>query len=122
MSSSKAQQVDPREAGLRGLNLKQPLFDADAVARADSALNSMGAAFEAWLDADVNKLQAARQEAVRAHWTNETLAALMAVSHDLKGMGGTYGYELVSDIAASLCRLIETDAGLRPPRGRSPPS
>ncbi|MCR6643525.1 MAG: hypothetical protein NVV62_02815 [Terricaulis sp.] len=36
---------------------------------------------------------------------------LMDVAHDIKGMGASYGYPLATEIAASLCRLIETSAG-----------
>jgi hypothetical protein len=28
-------------------------------------------------------------------------------AHDLKGLGTTYGYQLITRIAASLCRLID---------------
>lgn len=108
---SKAIMIDPRDAGLRGLELNKPIFDAHALARADETLKSMADEFVQWLDADIARLQSARQNAEAAQWTAASLGALMSVAHDLKGLGGTYGYPLVSDLAASLCRLIETDAG-----------
>lgn len=32
------------------------------------------------------------------------------LSHDLKGLGGTFNYELVTKVGASLCSLIKNDA------------
>ncbi len=93
------------------MNLAQPIFDEEAIARADKTLEAMSGSFEQWLDADVRNLQAARTAAEGANWSVTSLASLFATAHDLKGMGATYGYPIVTQIAASLCRLIETDAG-----------
>jgi hypothetical protein len=107
----KAEIFDPREAGFRNLELTKPIFDAGAVARADEALEAMGEDLEAWLQADVERLQAARVRADAAHWNVLTQDDVHGVAHDLKGLGATYGSPLATRIAASLCRLIETDAG-----------
>lgn len=108
---SKAEFIDPRQHGARQLDLKQPVFDADAVARADQTLSAMSASFQQWLEADVTRLQCARVNAEATAWADPSLAELWSAAHELKGMGGSYGYPLVTEIAASLCRLIETDAG-----------
>lgn len=108
---AKAKFIDPREAGVRQFDLKQPVFDADAISRADETMKAMSASFEKWLDADAQALQSARSAAEANGWSDGALQTLMRAAHDLKGMGGAYGYPLVTDIAASLCRLIETDAG-----------
>ncbi|MGD9965246.1 MAG: Hpt domain-containing protein [Hyphomonadaceae bacterium] len=108
---SKAELIDPREHGLRSLQLKKPIFDAGAIARADQALEAMGEDLQAWLKADVERLQAARLRADAAHWSVVSQEDVYAAAHDLKGLGATYGSLLATQIAASLCRLIETDAG-----------
>lgn len=108
---SKVQVIPPRDAGLPVLDGKQPVFDAEAVARADETLNAMSASFKEWLEADVRRLQRARAEAERAAMSDAALEQLMGVAHDIKGMGASYGYPLATEIAASLCRLIETPAG-----------
>lgn len=110
-SMAKVQIIDPREHGQRPLNLKMPVFDEGAVSRADDALKSMSGSFEQWLDNDSVKLQAARVEAQRLGWSDESLEVVLRGAHDLKGMGATYGYPLVTQLGASLCRLIETEAG-----------
>jgi chemotaxis protein histidine kinase CheA len=103
----KAQIIAP----LRRLDPGQPLFDADAVSRADQAMKAMSGSFEQWLAADIEKLQTARLEAECEALSDASLDRLMRAAHDLKGMGGSYGYPLVTRLAASLCRLIETEAG-----------
>ena len=95
----------------RPLDIKPPVFDAAALARADEALKAMSGSFSEWLDVDVQKLHAARLSAEQAGWTNEAIEPVMVAAHDLKGLGGSYGYPMMTQIAASLCRLIETDAG-----------
>lgn len=111
MSKPKVQVISPREIGLPVIETRGPLFDADAVARADDALKTMSASFQDWLEADVAKLQTARQSAEENAWTDAALDGVFAVAHDVKGMGESYGYPLATEIAASLCRLIETPAG-----------
>ena len=113
----KVQVIDPHDAGHRPLNLTQPVFSEEALARADRALEAMGGSFEKWLDADIVKLQAAKAAAAAAGWSDAALDALWRAAHDLKGMGGTCGYPLVTRLAASLCRLTETEAGKRAARG-----
>jgi chemotaxis protein histidine kinase CheA len=107
----KAQVIDPREAGRRAPQLAHPVFSEEALARADKTLEAMSGSFEKWLDADMAKLHAARLQATEAGWTDIALDAIWRAAHDLKGMGGTYGYPLVTQLAASLCRLTETEAG-----------
>lgn len=91
--------------------LATPLFDAAAVARAESALRSMSTHFQGWLEEELEKVQAARLEARARQWDDASLEALLSAAHDVKGLGTTYDYPLATRIAASLCRLIETPEG-----------
>jgi chemotaxis protein histidine kinase CheA len=111
MSKPQVQHIDPRTIGLRTLDLKQPVFGPDAVARADETLKAMAASMQHWIETDIAQLQDLRLAAEAAHWDPVSVDALMWSAHDLKGLGATYGYPLVTEIAASLCRLTETDEG-----------
>lgn len=83
-------------------------FDASAIAKAEAALASLSGDFDAWLDEDVRRLEAAWAEA--AHKTDaDSLEPVYGVAHDVKGLGSTYNYPLVTRIAHSLCSLIETN-------------
>jgi chemotaxis protein histidine kinase CheA len=108
---AKAQVIDPREAGRRPVALAQPVFSEEALARADQTLEAISGSFEKWLDADIAQLQAARLEASQAAWSDASIETIWRAAHNLKGMGGTYGYPLVTQLAASLCRLTETESG-----------
>jgi len=103
--------ISPRDQGLRTFELKKPVFDAHAITRANEALEAMGDQLRAWLDADTERLQAARLRADAARWSPLSQEDVHGIAHDLKGLGATYGSMLATRIAASLCRLIETDAG-----------
>lgn len=103
--------IDPRSVGLRGLELRRPLFDEATLVKADDTLTALGQSMAPWLEADLERLQATRLYAEAASWSFEALDALMGAAHDLKGMGGTYGFPIVTRLAASLCKLIETEAG-----------
>jgi hypothetical protein len=93
-------------------------FDADALARAEAALQSLSGEFETWMGDEVTRLTHARAEARQMGFDEVTLIALYSSAHDIKGLGGTYDYPLATLLAASLCRLIETPAGRERARGR----
>ena len=111
MSKQAVETIDPREVGLRTLDMRQPVFGPEAIARADETLKAMAGSMQHWIEADIGQLQAARLAAEAANWDAASVEGLMGVAHDLKGVGATYGFPLVTQIAASLCRLTETDAG-----------
>jgi HPt (histidine-containing phosphotransfer) domain-containing protein len=108
---SSAKMIDPRSTGLRGLDLKHPVFDASAVTRAEETLKALGGSMQQWLETDVMRLQDLRIAAGQGAWSFTAQETLLSAAHDLKGMGETYGFPLISQLAASLCRLLETDDG-----------
>lgn len=111
MTKPKVQFISARDAGLPVMDGVGPVFDADAVARADQTMQAMSGSFQQWLETDVRKLQHARVDAEQAAWSDAALDQLMSAAHDIKGLGESYGYPLATRMAASLCRLIETPAG-----------
>lgn len=105
----KVERIDPKDQGRRQLSLNKPLFDADALDRADEVLEEMAESFQEWLEQEIERLQKARLDGERLNWHGKTLETLHLSAHDLKGLGGTYGYPLVTQLAGSLCKLIEMD-------------
>jgi hypothetical protein len=82
-------------------------IDAAAIAKAEAALKSLSGNFSEWMQDELNKLETARQ-AIRVTGLNaETAETLYFRAHDLKGLGATYEFPLVTRIAASLCKLID---------------
>jgi hypothetical protein len=82
-------------------------IDPAAIAKAEAALKSLSAQFAQWLDDEIRKLDAAHAAVRTQGWTAETAEGLYLRAHDLKGLGATYEYPLITRIAASLCRLID---------------
>lgn len=91
-------------------------IDASAIAKAEEALKGMSAQFAEWLQDEITKLDAA-QVAIRTHgYTPETAEGLYFRAHDLKGLGTTYQYPLVTRLAASMCKMIDdTDRRMSAP-------
>ena len=82
-------------------------IDPAAIAKAEAALKSLANNFSQWLADEITKLEAARQQVKTLGATVETMENLYLRAHDLKGLGTTYGYQLITRIAGSLCRLID---------------
>lgn len=99
--------------------LLRPKFgslDPAALAKAEAALSSLSGQFDAWLDEEVSKLKAAHHAVLTDGLAGAAGEKLHNHAHDLKGLGGTYGYPIVTRIAGSLCNLVsESEA-----RGRAP--
>ena len=82
-------------------------IDPAAIAKAEAALKSLSGNFAQWLNDEVVKLEAARQRVRAEGVTVETMESLYLRAHDLKGLGATYEYPLITRIGASLCKLID---------------
>ena len=82
-------------------------IDPAAIAKAEAALMSLASNFTQWLADEITKLEAARANVKAAGITVETMENLYLRAHDLKGLGTTYGYQLITRIAGSLCRMID---------------
>lgn len=82
-------------------------IDPSAIAKAEAALKSLSGNFSQWLNDEVTKLEGARQRVKSEGMTPETMEFLYLRAHDLKGLGTTYEFPLITRIGASLCRLID---------------
>ena len=85
-------------------------IDPAAVAKAEAALKSLSGNFAEWLQDEVTKLEAARARIKTEGLSTETAEGLYLRAHDLKGLGATYEYPLVTRIAGSLCKMIDDPA------------
>lgn len=82
-------------------------FDASAIERAEKALDKLSVRFEGWINEEVDRLQAARDDVDKHGHRGEYADELFRAAHDLKGQGLTFGYPLVTYVAGSLCKLLE---------------
>ena len=82
-------------------------IDPAAIAKAEAALANLSGNFAQWLNDEITKLDGARAAIQADGPTLENIETLYLRAHDLKGLGTTYGFPLVSRIGGLLCRLIE---------------
>jgi hypothetical protein len=64
---------------------QSPADDDDPIARAEAALAQLSTEFAEWMQAECERLEAARQEVVREGFTEKTHAELFRAAHDIKG-------------------------------------
>ena len=84
--------------------------DVVALAKAEAAIKRFANNDEAWLQHELNKLDAVR-ECIRADgYTAETADCLRLRAVELRGAGSTCGYPLITEIASSLCGMISDPA------------
>ncbi len=88
-------------------SVEAPSSNAAAVARAEAALKSLAGQFGEWLQDEIDKLDAARAAVAAEGLGGPAGEALYLHAHDLKGLGGTYQFPIVSRLSGSLCGLLE---------------
>ena len=76
------------------------------VKKAERSVANLKDAFETENQRNVETLRDLWEAARRAGCDPASIAAVFRISHDIKGQGATFGYELLSVAAGSLCRLI----------------
>ena len=82
-----------------------------ALARAEAVIADLGDEYLEWAQEDIKQIQAAidsidlnGDEAQR----KEILDRIFAISHDIKGQGGSFGYDLMTILGNDLCRFSES--------------
>ena len=81
--------------------------EEDPVARAELALAAMSNEFDAMMESECERLDAARKQVLSVGFTPATKEALFLAAHDIKGEAATFGFPAVAAAADSLCRLVE---------------
>jgi hypothetical protein len=82
-------------------------IDEDPVAHAEKALEQLSSEFSSWMNAECERLDAARRDVKLKGFIKTSHEALFHAAHDIKGEAATFGYPFVADSADSLCRLLE---------------
>jgi HPt (histidine-containing phosphotransfer) domain-containing protein len=86
---------------------KIALPDDDPLARAEAALAKLSAEFADWMNAECDRLDAARDAVKEKGFGKRNREELFHAAHDLKGDAATFGFPLAAPAAASLCRILE---------------
>lgn len=82
--------------------------DLDALERAEQVIANMADSYLDWVEEDLKKISTAFDRLVEGSDDREKdLERVFAVAHDMKGQGGSFGFELITAIGNNLCRLID---------------
>lgn len=76
------------------------------IAQAEAAVEALRDTYRQQLVADVAELDAIWTRYEEGAAVDETLNALHSVAHNIKGQGGSFGYDLVTEIGASFCNYL----------------
>src|SRR5262249_23348910 len=81
--------------------------ETDPVAKAEAALAQIANEFTTWMEAECERLDAARRKVRSDGLSKVSRQELFLAAHDVKGDSATFGYPEVVPAADSLCRLLE---------------
>lgn len=81
--------------------------DLDAIARAEAVIANLADDYLDWVREDFVRLEAAYETLKTGGDNKANIDALFQIAHDMKGQGGSFGYDLMTAIGDHLCRLVE---------------
>ncbi|MGA9657975.1 MAG: Hpt domain-containing protein, partial [Asticcacaulis sp.] len=84
-------------------------LDKEAIEKAEAALADLSTHFESWLMDEIKKLEDVQLQ-IKEEGLNTVNADLLFYrAHDLKGLGTTYGFPLITRISGSLCKMLDEE-------------
>ena len=82
--------------------------DLATLERAEQAIADMSDSYLEWVQEDLKRIDEAFKKLSSAEGDKKEEAdAVFQIAHDIKGQGGSFGYDLMTVIGNELCRLIE---------------
>jgi len=82
--------------------------DLATLERAEKAIAEMSDSYLEWVEEDLKRMDVAYKNLENAEEPlKEEAEAVFQIAHDVKGQGGSFGYDLMTVIGNELCRLIE---------------
>lgn len=109
MADNKPEMIDPPNTLKSKVGIGGPgAVDPDTLARAEKVIADLADNYLEWAHEDMAKLQGALGELVSEGGDQkEKIAKVFQISHDMKGQGGSFGYDLITTIGNGLCRYLE---------------
>ena len=90
--------------------------DPAALERAEEAIANLAGDYLDWVQEDLKKLEEGL-DALKASDGDDKdlLGAMFRIAHEIKGQGGSFGYDLMTRIGNQLCHFVENLAEAGPP-------
>jgi chemotaxis protein histidine kinase CheA len=99
--------IPPRQELRNRLGGPLKPLDEQQIENVQSALQELASGMGEWLKRDLEQLVRARNAYLDDSQSADRIKDLHRASHDLKGLGRTYGFPSVSAVADTLCTSIE---------------
>tara|TARA_B100000315_G_C14577607_1_gene588704 strand:+ start:1621 stop:2112 length:492 start_codon:yes stop_codon:yes gene_type:complete len=84
--------------------------DDAALERAEQVITELSDSYIDWAREDLVKIQKALDD-LKSDGSEDALDTVFQISHDIKGQGGSFDYDLMTIIGDMLCRYIESLEG-----------
>ena len=81
--------------------------DLDALAKAEDVIANLADDYLDWVREDLVRLEKAYELLQGDGDVKERLDNVFQIAHDMKGQGGSFGFDLMTAIGDQLCRLVE---------------
>lgn len=109
MSEDKVEIINPPNMVKAKVRVGGPgPVDTSTLERAEEAIAGMSDQYLEWVQEDLKRIDEAFAALAAASGERvDELEAVFGVAHDMKGQGGSFGYDLITAIGNQLCRLIE---------------
>ena len=87
--------------------------DAAALARAEQIIADMADDYLEWVEEDLATMEEvlAKMRAADTKDRARHIERIFQLSHDIKGQGGSFGYDMMTRIGDQLCTFVENLAG-----------
>ena len=86
----------------------------DMLSEAENVIANMANEYITWVKDDISRLDGFFEQFIQKQDVT-SLHELFEISHDMKGQGGSFGYNLITTVTGSLCKVIEALQKKAPP-------
>lgn len=102
-----------KTAGLSNMDGAEIEFDEGLLASAQEALNELAEDYPDWVMGEIDELFEVHRRCVDDEINRKSyFERINRAAHDMKGQGGTFGYQLITDFSEGLYNFTTTGAGL----------
>lgn len=89
--------------------------DLEALERAEAVIAQLSDNYLEWVQEDLDNIQKAFDDLRKTmNDPKPVLERIFQISHDIKGQGGSFGYQLMTAVGNELCRFVEKLEAVRP--------
>ncbi|WP_321391763.1 hypothetical protein [Emcibacter sp.] len=102
-----------KAVGLGSVSAEDVSFDDDLMLKAQEALQEMAEDYPDWVSTLIDSLAEEHRRCVDSpEYRKAHFEKINAIAHDMKGQGGTFGYQLITDFADGLYNFTGLNAGM----------